>query len=201
MTNQTDRLTCQICDRAIKANTGVIAHHGYQRPGEGWQTASCPGARALPYEVDRTILGKEVDMLDRLCQKHRATILGIQDESLPTALCFKVYDRQAIKRDSRYTTKGDWVPVTLVVTRDTLHDLITACEAQFSDFKRYQLPSYPRGYAHGEHYTFEQAQQHNIARVQRDLTSVRDLYDYQMKRDIQWVKKLTWNKPDWVPVS
>jgi len=42
---------CQICGRAIKANTGVIAHHGYQRPGDGWQTASCMGARFRSYEV------------------------------------------------------------------------------------------------------------------------------------------------------
>lgn len=43
--------SCQICGRAILANTGVIAHHGYTRPGEGWQTASCMGARFRPYEV------------------------------------------------------------------------------------------------------------------------------------------------------
>lgn len=45
--------TCQICGREIKANTGLIAHHGYQRPvrGGGWQTASCFGARWRPYEV------------------------------------------------------------------------------------------------------------------------------------------------------
>lgn len=43
--------TCQICGRGILANTGVIAHHGYQRPGDGYQTKSCMGARYLPYEV------------------------------------------------------------------------------------------------------------------------------------------------------
>lgn len=42
--------TCQICARDIKALTGVIAHHGYKRPGNGWQTASCFGARYKPYE-------------------------------------------------------------------------------------------------------------------------------------------------------
>lgn len=44
--------TCQICGRVILARTGLIAHHGYQRPdrGSGWQTASCMGARHLPYE-------------------------------------------------------------------------------------------------------------------------------------------------------
>jgi hypothetical protein len=42
---------CQICGRAIKAQSGKIAHHGYRRPGQGWQTASCFGARWRPYEV------------------------------------------------------------------------------------------------------------------------------------------------------
>lgn len=47
------QVTCQICGRAIKAKNGVIAHHGYTRPDYGWQTASCFGARHLPYEVSR----------------------------------------------------------------------------------------------------------------------------------------------------
>lgn len=42
--------TCQICGREIKARRGWIAHHGYQRPGGGWQTSSCFGAGARPYE-------------------------------------------------------------------------------------------------------------------------------------------------------
>jgi hypothetical protein len=40
---------CQICGRPILCTTGVIAHHGYTRPWEGFQTSSCPGARELPY--------------------------------------------------------------------------------------------------------------------------------------------------------
>lgn len=42
---------CQICARPIKVVNGVIAHHGYTRPGDGWQTASCMGAKFAPYEV------------------------------------------------------------------------------------------------------------------------------------------------------
>jgi len=61
---------CQICGRMIKAPQGhptvekeedakiridgseTIAHHGYKRPHqEGWQTASCFGARYRPYEL------------------------------------------------------------------------------------------------------------------------------------------------------
>lgn len=49
--------TCQICGRAIRAKTGLIAHHGYKQPwlrnGDGHRTASCLGARFAPYEVSR----------------------------------------------------------------------------------------------------------------------------------------------------
>lgn len=43
--------TCQVCGRAIKAGRGKIALHGYRRPGQGWQTGSCFGARYRPFEV------------------------------------------------------------------------------------------------------------------------------------------------------
>lgn len=48
----TDTMTCQVCGRTIKASKGLIAHHGYTRPyQQGWQSASCLGARYVPYEV------------------------------------------------------------------------------------------------------------------------------------------------------
>jgi len=51
--------TCQICGRPIHAATGVIAHHGYERPSDipGFQTDSCYGARFQPFEVSRLRLG------------------------------------------------------------------------------------------------------------------------------------------------
>jgi len=57
--------TCQICGRDIKAKTGVIAHHGYQRPnrGSGWQTASCRGAKGLPYEVSCDLLPPTIEYI------------------------------------------------------------------------------------------------------------------------------------------
>lgn len=54
---------CQICERAILSNTGVVAHHGYQRPGHGWQTASCFGARYRPYEVACDALPPAIESL------------------------------------------------------------------------------------------------------------------------------------------
>lgn len=57
--------TCQICARPIHANKGdKIAHHGYQRPYQmGYQTASCYGARELPYERSRDALGRWIDLV------------------------------------------------------------------------------------------------------------------------------------------
>lgn len=54
------RFTCQICGRSIKAKNGSIAHHGYRRPGEGWQTSSCMGARYAPLEVSYDVLEPHV---------------------------------------------------------------------------------------------------------------------------------------------
>lgn len=69
MTSLADLRTCQVCGRAIKTVQAypvievdghrqqatekgeTIAHHGYQRPGDGWQTSSCFGARWRPYEI------------------------------------------------------------------------------------------------------------------------------------------------------
>lgn len=53
---QKTRSHCQVCERLIQAKTGLIAHHGYRRPGMGWQTASCFGARGLPYEESRELI-------------------------------------------------------------------------------------------------------------------------------------------------
>lgn len=46
------RATCQCCgtDVAIDKHDRT-AHHGYERPGTGWQTDSCNGARHLCYEL------------------------------------------------------------------------------------------------------------------------------------------------------
>ena len=50
-TTKTETTNFQICARPIKSKNGTIAHHGYKRPGQGWQTASCFGTHYRPYEV------------------------------------------------------------------------------------------------------------------------------------------------------
>lgn len=47
--NKTVR-TCPCCFRGIAVTGATMAHHGYQRPGFGYQTSSCPGIRFEPVE-------------------------------------------------------------------------------------------------------------------------------------------------------
>lgn len=58
-------MTCQCCARGIFAERGKIAHHGYERPGDGWQTASCMGAMYAPFETSRTRLADMIIGLGR----------------------------------------------------------------------------------------------------------------------------------------
>lgn len=81
--DEADQMTCQCCGRGIFAATGLIAHHGYERPGDGYQTASCAGARELPFEVDRTVLGH---VIHRMVERKRDMVAArarIADESRP----------------------------------------------------------------------------------------------------------------------
>lgn len=63
---------CQICAREIKAKTGTIAHHGYQRPGFGWQTESCMGAKYLPYEESRDRIPAVLDAYKEIYKRIEA---------------------------------------------------------------------------------------------------------------------------------
>jgi hypothetical protein len=96
-------MTCQCCAGKVLANTGVIAHHGYQRPGEGWQTASCFGARRLPFEVDRTALGELIVALKNSLAGARATLRRIKKEEQPISREFTNYRGQRDERGYRPT--------------------------------------------------------------------------------------------------
>jgi len=65
--------TCQICARAIKSKNGLIAHHGYTRPGYGYQTRSCPGAKFRPYEVSCDCIQATIDSMNSWVEKAQAT--------------------------------------------------------------------------------------------------------------------------------
>lgn len=104
-------MTCQCCARPIFAETGVIAHHGYQRPGTGYQTASCEGARELPFEVSRDALGRHIDNLKAYLGRTRAYLVKVQAETAPITFSFTDYTTT-----DRY---GAGTPTSRRVTRET----------------------------------------------------------------------------------
>jgi len=83
---------CQICGRLIFANSGKIAHHGYERPGNGWQTASCEGARELPFEVSRDALGQHNEGIARKLSGTRTRLASIEAEEVELRLDYMQYD-------------------------------------------------------------------------------------------------------------
>ena len=59
MEKEAQTFTCQICARRhlpAPEDQTILAHHGYKRPGGGWQTASCSGAKHEPFEVTNSLL-------------------------------------------------------------------------------------------------------------------------------------------------
>ncbi len=64
--------TCACCFRSIALAGATMAHHGYERPGTGWQTASCPGTRFRPLEVSddglRWVIGQRQARYDVVVQ-------------------------------------------------------------------------------------------------------------------------------------
>jgi len=82
---QASAMTCQCCGRQIFAQTGTIAHHGYERPGYGWQTASCMGAKYLPFEVDRARLADLIVSLQQMIDDTAKVIVSIKAEKVKLA--------------------------------------------------------------------------------------------------------------------
>jgi hypothetical protein len=63
--------TCPVCFRQIAVVRETMAHHGYERPGFGSQTASCQGIRFKPLEVSSEGLAWLVACLE-------ATLAGLE---------------------------------------------------------------------------------------------------------------------------
>jgi hypothetical protein len=86
------KMTCQCCGRPICANTGVVAHHGYQRPGWGWQTASCEGARELPFEASRDALGRYIERLWALIKSLDDALHNVNQPGAALTVAITDYD-------------------------------------------------------------------------------------------------------------
>ena len=97
---EADCMTCQCCGRGIFAQTGTIAHHGYERPGTGWQTASCMGAKYLPFEVSRDRLGDLIARLERDIEETNRHLRNVRDETIMVPFRWQTYE----KAENRYSS-------------------------------------------------------------------------------------------------
>ena len=122
------RMTCQCCGRPIMANTGKIAHHGYERPGYGWQTASCEGATHLPFEVSRDELGRYIERLNRLHDQLVERQRKIADGEATSASLFVTdHDQQRTYGQTRRST-------LITVTAETFEERRAELPKTFSAY-------------------------------------------------------------------
>jgi hypothetical protein len=118
--------TCQICGRPILAETGVIAHHGYQRPGMGWQTSSCFGARHLPFEVSRDALGEYITIIQQQLSSLFATHTSVTNDEANIRVTY---------RDKQFDKKSFWASISNYAAQAAEH----AANARFGrlDYSTY----------------------------------------------------------------
>ncbi|AXQ68433.1 hypothetical protein HOT99_gp184 [Caulobacter phage CcrBL10] len=120
--------TCQICGRGILAEGGTIAHHGYTRPGYGWQTASCSGAREVPFEISRDELRKEIEALKAWRVRKLAERARIEAEEVKLVLKYQVSEQDPRRAQGFKLT----VDRQIEVTRDTFEALKVSTPEAFS---------------------------------------------------------------------
>lgn len=184
--HEADAMTCQCCERQIFAKLGTIAHHGYERPGYGWQTASCMGAKRLPFEVDRSALGEMIGYLrDRLAraEQHRA---AIKAEKAP--IVFN-YETQLIgpTRNQQFGYWIEWPKVkhSVEVTR-----------------KSYK--AFKAGPGKNETYgieDFDSYKERHVEGLTRSIKNLRDQINAEQKRYDGWKQTHEWSGGAWAPLK
>lgn len=168
---------CQVCGRAILAELGTIALHGYQRPGTGWQTQSCYGAKRLPYEAAR-------DAVEELCPaaaRHVADLIKVRKdvaaERIPVTRYAAVYDRGLGHKPRS---------VAVDFTRETLPYALYFAPSAFDGQHvkpNGKLYSYEK---HKEVDAFEHFKGIELASCARDIQHARDWLKYLENRRDTW---------------
>lgn len=171
--------TCQICARAILANTGVIAHHGYQRPSQGWQTASCMGARYRPYEVACDALPPAIESV-KAHITHMESVLATWTNEPPRGI--------TCERDQRDRRTGDKYRVEWTVIRPVGFDPTAPLPTEKNQAAWDSTPSRRSNYGLREcdlrNYAHVYAGR--IAEFAQDIQASRDTLAYFEQRLADW---------------
>jgi hypothetical protein len=129
-----DEMTCQLCGRRICSKFGTIAHHGYSRPGDGYQTASCDGTHHSPLEVTNDLLLKYIGKYGARCEETKRLIDDVRADRVEVAVTISPHwgERRSYPYTFRFTAK-------------TYAEVVAASEGKlsghvsFSDRKKYYV--------------------------------------------------------------
>ncbi|MET4240332.1 hypothetical protein [Bradyrhizobium sp. RT10b] len=174
-------MTCQCCGKRYLANTGTIAHHGYQRPGGGWQTASCSGAKFAPFEVSRDRLGVLITGLKNWKASAIESRAKVEAEQEPVRITFTDYTAKADAWGRRPAKSAD-------VTRETFAAIRAENEASL---RRYS-------WAHD----FDSIKERDLQARAADIKNVTEEIEAQQARFDGWKQTHGWDdtKKEWRPV-
>jgi hypothetical protein len=180
-----ERMTCQCCGRKILANLGSIAHHGYERPEQYYQTASCYGAKKNPFEADRAALGEMIGyMRDRLArnEKHRA---AIKSEKLPIVFD---YESQLIG-PSRFQQFGRWTKWPVV--------------KRSFDVTRESFEAFKAGPGRNSTYgmDFDAYKARHVEYLSSSIKRLRQHINEEQKRYDGWKQSHEWKGGQWVALE
>jgi hypothetical protein len=168
-------MTCQCCERQIFAETGVIAHHGYERPSIGWQTASCMGARYQPFEADRTRLGDMIRLLEQHRDRMASHLKETEAERAPISSTFAIgYDR----------AKHETVSSTIYVNRASFlyaRAVVSECSQSASWWK-----------------TFDEMKTASVDSQRKAIVSIKEYIGHCQKRFEGWNKTHDFVAGKWI---
>lgn len=182
--------TCQVCGRGIFANTGVIAHHGYQRPGEGWQTPSCNGARELPFEQSRAALGAEIVRLKNWEAMRVIALKNVVDETAKFYIKYQV-SIQDPRRGQGFKIVEDRTLDD--VTRENFEELKLTCPEAFAGKYGARKANYTY-----EPFTFDSLKASRVAGIENEIAQVRAAIREQEARYSAWTQTATVFNGAWV---
>ena len=79
-TEDTRDARCQVCDRELQANNGIVRDHGHKRR-DGWHEGACMGSGKMPLNLDFRVLKEVIERaIPAEIRYHQETIAKIEDE-------------------------------------------------------------------------------------------------------------------------
>ena len=187
--------TCQCCARQIFAEVGTIAHHGYERPGHGYQTASCMGAKFLPFEASRDRLGEMIVMLKDMKARYVEVRAEAAAEKFPIR---KTYVNYNAPRVMEHGTWGDkkHPTVELEFTRENFATLVEQNTGDHGSHKlwtAYEATSVKKG-------GFNKLKTDDLATRDRQIKGVTEHIAECEKRYAGWKQTHRWTNDGWVTI-